>query len=264
MSCSKLKIICFSPTRTTRKILEAVAEGVGAQEVQIVDVTRVEEVPECHNCGDDDLVIIGAPVYAGRLPAVAVDRFARIKASAVPAALVVTYGNRAFEDALIELFDLAVDSGLKPVAGAAFIGEHSFSNSETPIAVNRPDHGDLEKAREFGKVLTGKLTAGELRDSDLIELPGNRPYKELKEPSPVSPTTNENCELCGSCERVCPTDAIKVGAMVETDPARCILCCACVKVCAFDARKMEVPRILEISMWLAENFSERREPELFI
>ncbi len=264
MSCLKLKLICFSPTRTTRKIMDSIADGIGAKEVQVIDVTRTEEVPDCYGCDDNDLVIIGAPVYAGRLPKTAVERFSRLESAGVPAVLVVTYGNRDYEDALLELKDLAETAGLKPIAGASFIGEHSYSTVKTPIAVSRPDMQDLEKARKFGKAVAGKLDNGCLEECSDIEVPGNRPYKELMDRPPAAPVSNDSCELCGSCERVCPTDAIRVGAMVETDATRCLLCCACVKVCAFDARIMEVPRILEISRWLAENYSVRKEPEVYL
>jgi len=263
MSCNKLKMICFSPTRTTRRILDAIAEGFGVEDPEVVDVTRADKVPETCECSDNELVIIGAPVYGGRIPLTAVERFKTLKSSGVPVVSVVVYGNRAYEDALIELVDLAGEAGFKPVAGAAFIGEHSFSTEKTPVAVSRPDEDDLSKAREFGKSLAAKLKEGALAGTE-VEFPGNRPYKDRSPKASASPVSNDDCQLCGACERVCPTAAISVGAMVETDPDKCIFCCACVKVCDFYARKLEVPKLLEVSKWLADNFSSRREPEVFI
>ncbi|WP_421903243.1 4Fe-4S binding protein [Maridesulfovibrio sp.] len=261
MSCNKLKVICFSPTRTTRRILDAIAEGVGSEHLEIIDVTRADRVPEACDCADNDLVIIGAPVYSGRIPLTAVERFKALKSSGTPVVPVVVYGNRAYEDALIELTDLATEAGFSPVAGAAFIGEHSFSTDKTPIAVSRPDEDDLGKARDFGKSIAAKLAEGTLSS---VEVPGDRPYKDRSPKASASPISNDNCQLCGACERVCPTAAISVGSLVETDPDKCIFCCACVKVCAFEARKLEVPRLLEVSQWLSDNFSARREPEVFI
>ncbi|WP_320174390.1 4Fe-4S binding protein [Maridesulfovibrio sp.] len=263
MSCKKLKMICFSPTRTTRRILDAIAEGVGAEHLEVVDVTRADRVPETCDCADNDLVIIGAPVYGGRIPLTAVERFKALKSCGSSVVPVVVYGNRAYEDALIELADIATEAGFKTLAGAAFIGEHSFSNDKTPIAVSRPDEDDLGKAREFGKSLVAKLADGSLFAED-VDIPGNRPYKERSPKASAAPISNNDCQLCGACERVCPTAAISVGSLVENDPDKCIFCCACVKVCTFEARKLEVPRLLEVSQWLADNFSERREPEVFI
>ncbi|TIH17124.1 4Fe-4S dicluster domain-containing protein [Marinifilum sp. JC120] len=263
MSCKKLKMICFSPTRTTRRILDAIVEGVGAEQAEVIDMTRTANVPESCDCADDDLVIIGGPVYSGRIPHTAVERFSALKSCGTPAVPVVVYGNRAYEDALIELSDIATEAGFKTVAGAAFIGEHSFSTEKTPIAVSRPDEDDLSKAREFGKFLAAKLADGILADVS-VEVPGDRPYKDRSPKASASPISNDDCQLCGACERVCPTAAISVGSLVETDPDKCIFCCACVKVCAVEARKMEIPKILEVSQWLADNFSVRREPEIFV
>ncbi len=261
MPCKNLKIVCFSPTRTTRRILDAIAEGIGAEQLEVIDVTRSDRVPESCECAGDDLVIIGAPVYSGRIPLTAVERFKVLKSCGTPVVPVVVYGNRAYEDALVELTDLASEAGFKPFGGAAFIGEHSFSTEKTPIAVSRPDKDDLGKAREFGRFIAAKLAAGDISG---VDIPGDRPYKERSPKASASPISNDDCQLCGACERVCPTAAIAVGSLVETDPDKCIFCCACVKVCAFDARKLEVPRLLEVSQWLADNFSECREPETFI
>lgn len=263
MSCKKLKIICFSPTRTTRRILDAIAEGIGAEQAEVIDVTRADHVPETCDCTDNDLVIIGAPVYSGRIPLTAVNRFGALKSCGTPVVPVVVYGNRAYDDALVELSDIAAGAGFKTVAGAAFIGEHSFSTERTPIAVSRPDEDDLSKAREFGKTLATKLADGTLVAAS-VEVPGNRPYKDRSPKASASPISNDECQLCGACERICPTAAISIGSSVETDPDKCIFCCACVKVCAFNARKLEVPKFLEVSQWLADNCSERREPEVFM
>ncbi|WP_031482895.1 4Fe-4S binding protein [Maridesulfovibrio frigidus] len=264
MADSKLKLIYFSPTRTTRRVLDAVAKGFGAGELTVFDVTREEGVPQDFDCANDDLVIIGTPVYAGRVPAIALERLASLKGAGVPAVLVVVYGNRAFDDALLELKDFSAEAGFKPVAAAAFIGEHSYSTKVTPVAVGRPDAGDIVKAEEFGRELAVMFQRGKWDNGVGLNVPGANPYKERVNRALVAPFSQGNCELCGACERVCPTGAITVGVEVVTDADNCILCCACVKVCTNDSRKMEVPRVLEISKWLSTNCAERREPDVFL
>ncbi|NIT57570.1 MAG: ferredoxin, partial [Aliifodinibius sp.] len=69
-----------------------------------------------------------------------------IKADKTPVVCVVVYGNRGYEDALLELKNTMTKSGGIPVACAAYIGEHSYSSSETPIARARPDTKDLDHA----------------------------------------------------------------------------------------------------------------------
>ncbi|SDL46406.1 4Fe-4S binding domain-containing protein [Maridesulfovibrio ferrireducens] len=262
MTCSKLRLICFSPTRTTKRVLKAIAEGVDAKELTVSDVTRNDGVPDDFDCSKDDLVIIGAPVYSGRLPSVVLDRLATLKGNGVPVVLVVVYGNRAYEDALLELTDLAEGAGFKTVAGAAFIGEHSFSTSATPLSVGRPDFADIDKAKSFGAELASKFSSNGFASDSKLKVPGNKPYKTKSASASVSPISLDNCELCGSCERVCPTGAIAVGAHVVTDGDKCILCCACIKVCTAGFRKMEIPKILKVTQFLADTCKDRKEPEI--
>ena len=49
------------------------------------------------------------PVYAGRVPALAVERLKGMKTSGVKCVIVAVYGNRAYEDALVEMQDVATE-----------------------------------------------------------------------------------------------------------------------------------------------------------
>ena len=151
-----ITVICFSPTHTSRTIAEAVAAGMNAARIRTVDLTLDRsDSPITVGAGE-----LGAPVYAGRVAPEAVRRLRRIQVAAgasVPAVLTVTYGNRDYEDALVELYDLAVSIGLSPFAAGAFIGEHSYSTPEMPVAEGRPDTLDLADARIFGGECARKL-----------------------------------------------------------------------------------------------------------
>lgn len=200
------------------------------------------------------------------VPEVAADRLRRLKANDTPAILVVVYGNRAFEDALLELSDLSPQAGFRPVAGGAFIGEHSYSTSENPTAHGRPDAGDLWKAAEFGAEIGEKMTGiNSPFDIEPLNVPGNHPYRDGWDPGePMSPLTEEdNCIKCGKCAVVCPVAAITMIDEVTTEEEPCIMCCACVKNCPTGARVMRA-RMQELSEWLNKNYSERREPETFL
>ena len=126
MNISSVKLVYFSPTKTTQKVLEAIANGVGNKNVEHINLTSPNSKTKIFADFIDELVILGAPVYAGRLPEEAARRISRLKGNNTPAVVVVVYGNREYEDALLELKDLAVTSGLVPIAGGAFIGEHSL------------------------------------------------------------------------------------------------------------------------------------------
>ena len=213
-----------------------------------------------------ELAIIGSPVYGGRLPIDMISRLQRFKGNDTPAVIVVVYGNRAYEDALLELRDLTLKLGFHPIAAGAFIGEHSFSNNETPIAVGRPDAEDLSKAKEFGKKIHEKVEKMRTLDKiSLLRVPGNFPYKQLKLLSNITPVTQQTgCTQCGECKEVCPAAAITVGETVVTDQSLCIKCCACVKTCTTGARVMADQRMREIAEKLSTSCRERKEPETYL
>ena len=268
MDVSSVKLAYFSPTSTTRSIVEAISQGVGIEDVEHLNLTFPGTSAKTFDPFTDELVVLGAPVYAGRLPPTAVKRLSRLKGNQTPAVVVVLYGNREYEDALLELKNLAADQGFVPVAGAAFIGEHSYTRPDAPIAEGRPDNGDLEVAVAFGSEVGRKLAAiSNITEEAHVVVPGNFPYKEGMKPSAESAdTVEELCTLCGTCALSCPTAAVFITAdeRVDTDKKLCILCCACVKSCPTQARVMAEPRIKTVSQWLSENCSKPREPETFL
>jgi len=264
MQIHHAELICFSPTGTTRTVLEAVARGLDAP-CSSLDLTLPAGPAHGAAAG---LALIGVPVHAGRVPDLAAARLrAHVKGAGRPAVLVAVYGNRAFEDALLELRELAVELGFVPVAAAAFVGEHSFSTRECPVAQGRPDGKDRELAHLFGRevraLLDGVSSLPELRP---LEVPGKHPYRDGVQAAAISPGTDAAaCVLCGECARSCPSGAIVLrNDALETDASLCLRCCACTRVCPAGARVMRHPRILEFGRILATQYAGRREPEFFL
>lgn len=266
MKIKTMKLIYFSPTQTTKRIVEEIGRGISLDQVERIDLTLPEAVKQPVAPIKDALAIIGIPVYGGRVPLEAIERLQRLQGQNVPAIIVAVYGNRAFEDALLELKDLVSSIGFRPIAAGAFIGEHSFSDDATPVAPGRPDVNDLQKAREFGKAVSSKLAeAASVEAITPLSVPGDFPYKERKPRSNMAPMTHDDlCIQCETCVAVCPVAAVSLKEVIETDAALCILCCACVKNCPTTARKMENPGIRKAAEWLVANFSARKEPEIFI
>jgi ferredoxin len=263
---NQVKLIYFSATGTTRKVLESVAGGINAEDVEHINLTLPEDARQTISPFSDELVIIGAPVYGGRLPVEAVNRFKQLKASKTLAVLIVVYGNRAFEDALLELKNLSIELGFRPVAGGAFIGEHSFATKDAPIAYGRPDSQDLQIAVDFGEKIKAKVTALQSPDAKMnLKIPGRFPYMARGARSmAVSPVTKEDtCTVCGTCAGVCPTAAISVNGSVATEIAQCIRCCACIKNCPTGARVMEDKMMKNIANGLSQYFSYPQEPRIF-
>ena len=266
METKQVNLIYFSPTGTSRKVLEGIAAGIGSERVERIDLTLPENDRRAISVSADELAIIGAPVYGGRLPEDAVRRFRKLRAENSLAVLIVLYGNREFDDALLEMKKLAIELGFKPVAGAAFIGEHSFASKEVPIANGRPDELDMTKAVEFGKKINEKVAALTTVDSPtVLDVPGSFPYEAAgTRAMAVAPETNQDaCTVCGTCASVCPTAAISIDGSVTTAIEDCIRCCACIKSCPEEARYTENETWQTIARWLNENCSSRKEPQLF-
>lgn len=104
------RLIFFSPTQTSAKIARAIGEGIGMGRRMETDLTLDEQTSPIEMNGE--LCVIAVPVYGGRVAATALQRLQRLKGNGSPAILVVVYGNRDYEDALLELRDTAVQLGL--------------------------------------------------------------------------------------------------------------------------------------------------------
>jgi ferredoxin len=266
MKIKSLKIICFSPTGATRSIAQAVARGIGQKDVDLIDITAPSARKLKLQASEDELLVFAVPVHAGRVPALLSEWLRGIEGNNTPAVCVVVYGNRGYGDALLELRDIVVKSGCVPVACAAYIGEHSFSGPETPIAVSRPDADDLRHAESFGREIGEKMlrisSPGSVSN---IIVPGEYPYKN----SDPLPTTDfmevgDGCSQCGICAQVCPAGAIDSENSALFDEGKCILCCACIKRCPQNARKMKPGMIKDIAIRLSGACKERKEPVLFL
>jgi len=190
----------------------------------------------------------------------------RYKADNTPAVLVVTYGNRAYDDALIELMDIALESGFIPIAGGAFIGEHSFSDDMSPIASGRPDFDDLDIALQFGARVGSQLAQiDHLKTLMPLEVPGNRPYQNPMNMPKMAPISKrDTCTLCGSCLSKCPTEAITKGNQIKTDKHKCTLCHACVKSCPDNARTMRNLMARIARKKLSRDCVNRLIPDIYI
>ncbi len=256
----KLSLIYFSPTGTTRKILKEIADGMNFKKSIQIDLIKKDNIKK-QNFTDNEIVIIGVPVHSGRIPLTVSNRLKNFSANKTKAILVAVYGNRHYDDALLELKDLVIEVGFLPIAAAAFIGVHSFSNSKYPIAEGRPNAEDLKIAKDFGKQIRTKL-----EENKKIQVPGNYPYKKRLEKLIVKPIIDMDlCDLCGMCERVCPVDAISMFRdKINIDANSCIYCHACVKICPQKAIVIDDKRIIKSAKNLHEKCKQPQIPEIFL
>ncbi len=258
----KLNLLYFSPTDGTKKIVKEIANGIG-YEYKEFDITLPQNRTENLFFDENDLVIIGVPTYAGRFPKLLKGYLDKISCNNAMAVFVATYGNRDYEDCLLEMKDLFKSKGFIGVAAGVFVAEHS---STSKLATNRPNNDDLNIARDFGVQIKNKLN--NLNDvSELkLEVPGNFPYVEKNIPQvPMAPETNDTCVNCKVCAKYCPTAAIYFGDCKTIDATKCIRCCSCVKRCPLNSKKFTHPGFNNMKNMLESNFADVvRMPEIFI
>ena len=256
MTLKKVRFYYFSPTNTTKKTVEAIAQGTGLELVE-ENITFIDKNSETYSNDEDTLVIVGVPVYAGRVPEVILKTLNGIKGNgmAVP---VVVYGNRAYEDALVELEDILKSNGFSIIAGGAFIGEHSYSKK---VGTGRPDKEDLEIAFNFGQKIIEKIESNNFSQP---VLPGNRPYKQGMPKLSFAPMANNNCVYCRKCWIVCPVQAIDARKADIVDVDKCIHCYACIKVCTFNGREVFNNPLQPIIEMLENNYTTRKEDEIYL
>ncbi|WP_407310815.1 EFR1 family ferrodoxin [Desulfosporosinus sp. SB140] len=267
----------FSATGTTKKIVSGIAKKLSENVSEKPDWKIVTNnldftLPGVRlkpvSFSEQDVVIIGVPVYAGRVPNVLLNYLNTISGHGALAVPVVVYGNRNYDDALIELNDILKFNGFKVIAAGAFIGEHSFSLT---LAKNRPDEKDMVIVDDFADRLHTKLiTPGEFQT---VAVKGNQPYRNYYKPKnkddnpvdirKVTPKTNSHCIDCKLCVEVCP-----MGSIDRDDVSKlcgiCIKCGACVKNCPSQAKYYDDPDYLRHKEELEIEYTARREPELFL
>lgn len=258
LNIKKVTAVYFSPTSGTKKYVKAIAKGLCA-EYEVIDLTVPQNRKREYVFGGEDLVILGAPVYAGRLPEVEGGIFEGIRGENTPAVFNVSYGNREFEDALLEEKEICEQNGFIGIAAGAWIAPHTYSSR---IGAGRPDKADRESLKKFIDGIKEVLKE-DIPGPGGLKIPGEHPYRERKRPD-YHPLGEENCIGCGTCVSVCPVEAISEAAPRETDASKCINCFACVKNCPLGARQVTSLAHQALVDRLESNLiSVRKEPSSF-
>ena len=263
---NKIGILFFSPTSTTKRICNAIASGMGAENPLILDITnpdtRSEIIANAETVLDEiDHLIAGAPVYCGKLPLQAIECLRALSGHGKKATAVAVYGNRDYGIALHNMAEMLSQNGFNVMAAGLFIGQHSYSDV-VPVAMGRPDESDIEKAREFGAQI---IQASRPLNMEDIPIQWDK-HSKSKEYTALKPTyKGKICIKCGRCAEVCPTGILssETGEYLNRQAKKnCIGCMACAKNCESGARISKANPIVGIMMnrVLGQASRERKEP----
>lgn len=276
MKIRRVVSVYFSPCGHTRQ-----AVCLPAQETGILLGVPVEEAPltlpqnrmeEKHFSGDD-LVFVGTPTYAGRVPnkiAPELDRL--LHGTATPVVPVVTFGNRNYDNSLAELTAALVKNGFCPVGAAAFCMPHVFSDT---LGAEHPDACDREMMNKLARAAADAASRLEESGSEYaaLRVPGNpdapyytplgadgQPAKFLK----AHPLLHGDlCTQCGTCAEVCP-----MGSVSREDPSVmtgiCVKCQACIRSCPAHARYFADPAFLSHVEMLERTYARPAVSEIFL
>ena len=243
--------IIFSPTGGTEKVAHLLGRQWSENPVKIDLSDARTDFSQCV-ISEEDQVLVAMPSFGGRAPAVAMERLKQIAGNGAKCTLVCVYGNRAYEDTLVEMEDAAKECGFRVIAAVAAVAEHSILPQ---YAANRPDASDEKQLAGFAAQIAGK-------DSEITSLPGNRPYKKSGGAGLVPKPTKE-CVKCGLCAEKCPVQAIDP-ASFAADAKKCIGCMRCVKQCPKNARKVNGLMVSIAGMAIKKACSVRKESELYL
>ena len=252
----KLYEISFSPTGGTKKVADCLAEAL-SEDIHPIDLTEMREDFRALSLKETDTAVIAVPSYGGRVPAPAVERLSQIKANGAKAILVCVYGNRAYEDTLVELEDTAKQAGFRVIAGVAAVAEHSIVRQ---FAAGRPDEQDKAQLCQFAQEIHKKLEHG---DGSELQIPGHRPYHKSGGAGMV-PKPTKACVKCGLCSEKCPVQAIDRVDPAKVDKKACISCMRCVSICPHEARKVSGVMLAAAHTMLQKACVQRKDCECFL
>ena len=231
MKIEKLHLAYFSATGNTCKVIRSIGREMNQESIEynLTNSLLTEDII----LSNTDLLIVGVPSFAGRVPQVCLPWIQLFKGNNTPAIIVCTYGNRDYDDTLLEMKDVLSANGFKVISAAALVAQHSIFPR---VGEGRPNEEDDAELTEFvNKNLSILESLKDVSDIKDLEVKGNHPYRAIGN-IPLKPKGNRKCNACGICVHLCPTLAIPKDNPRKTDTEKCISCARCIAVCPQHSR----------------------------
>ena len=305
MKIKKIWAASFSPTGGTERIVSLLAEELGERlriPVEKIAYTLPAEREKMYTFAGDDLLILGTPVYAGRIPnKILPDVDKSFEGKGTPAVAVSVFGNRNYDDGLMELSLLLERHGFCVMAAAAAVSRHAFSDR---VGTGRPDAEDVQALRAFAEKVAEKIQMISSVDALQDDAGGSAPDESERQQNvsperffaacgvsalkitghnPVGPyytplradgqpakflkakplTDKERCTGCGACAQVCPMGSISPEDTSSVSGI-CIKCQACIRACPAQAKYFADEDFLSHVKMLEENYTRRAENAFFL
>jgi len=223
----RVRAAVFSPTGGSMNAAYLLA-SMFAENPEMIDLTEPAARQQEIVFAADDLCIMAAPCYGGRIPHVP-GLFENLKGNGTPCIVAGTYGNRACEHNCAQLKRIAEENGFVVIGAITLITPHIFA---ALAGHNRPDMKDLAAMRAFAGAVTEKLLAGNLTSVAVEGDPSPSFHRDIFKQHVID---DAKCGKCGLCVSACPTGAIDADTLAA-DPAKCIACQHCTFACPSFAR----------------------------
>lgn len=246
----------FSPTGGTQKVMNILTERLSI-DCQI-DLSAADTDYSTYSFTEEDVCLIGVPSFGGRVPVIVLERMRQMQVNNAMAVLVVVFGNRAYDDTLLELKNEASAYGYKVKAAVAAVAEHSIMRK---YGKGRPDSQDEMELRQFSNKIAELIT--NKKNEKVFVIPGSSQYKKYNG-VPFKPKAGKACTKCGVCAEKCPVQAIPQNNPASLDKEKCISCMRCISVCPQNTRKLNTVVLFIASQMMKKAFVNRKQNELYL
>ncbi len=251
----KIYALYFSPTGGTKRVLDILISAWDCEK-EYMDLSDKSNLSLNIAFASDDICVVAVPSFSGRVPQFIIPKLRKMQSRGIKAMLVTAYGNRAFDDTLLELKDTMEQSGFLCSCAVAAVTRHSVLPK---YGEGRPDLQDINELKMFSKKCKDAMD----KSSSKVTIPGNNPYRKYLS-VPIKPKGSSQCTNCGLCYRKCPVHAIPSDNYRACNKEVCISCLQCVAVCPKRARQVN-PIILKIAgIKMGKVCSGRKENKLFL